>query len=332
MKSLIKTSMTIISVATLSILTACGGGGGGGDGSDNNSSADRSFDDSQVLLALATTQKSSSNTSSGLSISARDATSTTFIPNIKFDGQHATRWDPEKSGPIPVYYNSDASQAQISVIKASIDDIEYHMGMVGKLFTLKNASESAVNEAYYNSSSANRYKTRSVRFVQTVDNYGFGRGITPDAPSTQNTIGCNANTVLPTQGNPWFGWSYYGTINVGTPNEHQFDQYELNPAYEKFVSNDSAPTSSLDRTVVIRIDFNGNCPNRNLQSIVIHELGHVLGLYQHFDGFGAGTGCGNLAICPTPFYRVLNTLYRSPLGASLVNVTPQPAVVSQVSW
>lgn len=53
---------------------------------------------------------------------------------------------------------------------------------------------------------------------------------------------------------------------------------------------------------------NSSCSNR-WKEIIVHELGHALGLRSHFQGFGIG-----LAVDPARFNPVLKTLYTNPVG------------------
>lgn len=63
---------------------------------------------------------------------------------------------------------------------------------------------------------------------------------------------------------------------------------------------------------------NSNCAP--FKELIVHELGHTLGLSQHFDGFGQGN-CSGVAICQDRFYPVLKTLYGNAPGTYFQNLT-----------
>jgi hypothetical protein len=68
------------------------------------------------------------------------------------------------------------------------------------------------------------------------------------------------------------------------------------------------------------IDIDLSNPNCSpLQPLIVHELGHALGLSEHFDGFGLGNCSG--ALCQEPFYRVLKTLYANPPGTPFASLS-----------
>lgn len=68
----------------------------------------------------------------------------------------------------------------------------------------------------------------------------------------------------------------------------------------------------------IDIDLaNPNCTP--VEPLLVHELGHALGLSEHFDGFGRGNCSG--AFCQEPFYRVLKTLYANPPGTPFAGLS-----------
>lgn len=72
--------------------------------------------------------------------------------------------------------------------------------------------------------------------------------------------------------------------------------------------------TSVNPRPVFNVDINfndGACAP--LEPLVEHELLHALGLSNHFDGFGEGSGGNcNGAICTDRAYPVLKTLYSNP--------------------
>ncbi len=75
---------------------------------------------------------------------------------------------------------------------------------------------------------------------------------------------------------------------------------------------DSSPLIDPRTTFNVDVDFsNANCAP--LEPLVEHELLHALGLTNHFDGFGQGSGGNcNGALCTDRAYPVLKTLYANP--------------------
>jgi hypothetical protein len=75
---------------------------------------------------------------------------------------------------------------------------------------------------------------------------------------------------------------------------------------------DSSPLIDPRTTFNVDVDFsNANCAP--LEPLVEHELLHALGLTNHFDGFGEGSGGNcNGALCTDRAYPVLKTLYANP--------------------
>jgi len=59
-----------------------------------------------------------------------------------------------------------------------------------------------------------------------------------------------------------------------------------------------------------------------MEPLVEHELVHALGLTNHFDGFGQGSGGNcNGAICTDRTYPVLKALYANPPMTVISNMT-----------
>lgn len=59
-----------------------------------------------------------------------------------------------------------------------------------------------------------------------------------------------------------------------------------------------------------------------MEPLVEHEFVHALGLTNHFDGFGQGSGGNcNGAICTDRTYPVLKALYANPPMTVISNMT-----------
>ncbi|MFM0646121.1 hypothetical protein PQR14_17480 [Paraburkholderia bryophila] len=84
---------------------------------------------------------------------------------------------------------------------------------------------------------------------------------------------------------------------------------------------DSSPLIDPRPTFNVDVDFsNANCAP--FEPLVEHELVHALGLTNHFDGFGQGSGGNcNGAICTDRTYPVLKTLYGNPPMTVIGNMT-----------
>jgi hypothetical protein len=84
---------------------------------------------------------------------------------------------------------------------------------------------------------------------------------------------------------------------------------------------DSSPLIAPRPTFNVDVDFsNANCAP--FEPLVEHELVHALGLTNHFDGFGQGSGGNcNGAICTDRTYPVLKTLYANPPMTVISNMT-----------
>ncbi len=76
----------------------------------------------------------------------------------------------------------------------------------------------------------------------------------------------------------------------------------------------NAGPPSLSTRLYVNLD-NPQCTAT--AAIVIHELGHALGLGSHFAGFGFDDGSDN----QQDFYDVLATLYSVPIGTAKASIT-----------
>lgn len=83
---------------------------------------------------------------------------------------------------------------------------------------------------------------------------------------------------------------------------------------------DSSPLINPRTTFNVDVDFsNANCAP--FEPLVEHELLHALGLTNHFDGFGQGSGGNcNGALCTDRAYPVLKTLYANPPMTVIANM------------
>ncbi|WCM23177.1 hypothetical protein NDK50_35080 [Paraburkholderia bryophila] len=83
----------------------------------------------------------------------------------------------------------------------------------------------------------------------------------------------------------------------------------------------SSPLIDPRATFNVDVDFsNANCAP--MEPLVEHELLHALGLTNHFDGFGEGSGGNcNGALCTDRAYPVLKTLYANPPMSVIANMT-----------
>jgi hypothetical protein len=97
----------------------------------------------------------------------------------------------------------------------------------------------------------------------------------------------------------------YGTSYV-PPGSTNYTGYCANVATGPSIGNVIQPDSSngIGSSPVYVNLGNGHCDVK--QAIVTHELGHALGLANHFDGFGTGEAIS------TAFWDVLATLYGNP--------------------
>ena len=84
---------------------------------------------------------------------------------------------------------------------------------------------------------------------------------------------------------------------------------------------DSSQLIDPRTTFNVDVDFsNANCAP--LEPLVEHELLHALGLTNHFDGFGQGSGGNcNGALCTDRAYPVLKTLYANPPMTAISSMT-----------
>lgn len=74
----------------------------------------------------------------------------------------------------------------------------------------------------------------------------------------------------------------------------------------------SSPLIDPRTTFNVDVDFS-NTACAPMEPLVEHELLHALGLTNHFDGFGEGSGGNcNGALCTDRAYPVLKTLYSNP--------------------
>jgi hypothetical protein len=99
--------------------------------------------------------------------------------------------------------------------------------------------------------------------------------------------------------------------------------YSINPpmASDWQAEVDSSPLIDPRATFNVDVDFsNANCAP--LEPLVEHEMLHALGLTNHFDGFGEGSGGNcNGALCTDRAYPVLKTLYANPPMSVIANMT-----------
>ena len=66
-----------------------------------------------------------------------------------------------------------------------------------------------------------------------------------------------------------------------------------------------------------RISLDGAACTANVD-VTIHEFGHALGMFEHFQNFGEGGPIGEL------FWRVLRTIYRNGIGTPAADIVLAP--------
>lgn len=87
------------------------------------------------------------------------------------------------------------------------------------------------------------------------------------------------------------------------------------PNQPGYPANFMIAPGEISARLYVNLDNPGYCTAS--ADVVIHELGHALGLGAHFQGFGNGPPISD------DFWRVLATLYKNPIGTPTANIVVQ---------
>ncbi|MBN3823670.1 hypothetical protein G3O00_08560 [Burkholderia sp. Ac-20384] len=263
-----------IAVAAVS-LAACGGGGG----SSNNSSG---------------TQTSSSSNGASSPVVPTDAQILADIATSQSTTSNTPIWD--------------TSQAYGSVgnpYKGGVDGVHSYRWNIerdGLIPVLDTSNRPELTTALNNLEAA-AGKTLFNRLPATTNPASVTRGVifNNQTPPTQGTSEPNNCGELYANKQNMFG-------------EWVDPAYSIDPplAADWQAEVDSSPLIDPRATFNVDVDFsNANC--QPFEPLVEHELLHALGLTNHFDGFGEGSGGNcNGALCTDRAYPVLKTLYANP--------------------
>lgn len=271
-----------VAVMLAAALAACGGGGGGSDNSN--------------------TQTSSSGNGASAAVVPTDAQ---ILANI------ATSQSTTSNTPI-----WDTSQAYGSVgnpYKGGVDGVHSYRWNIerdGPIPILDASSRPELTTALNNLEAA-AGRTLFNRLPASTSSASVTRGIifNNETPPTQGSSPNNCGEVYANKQNT-FGLWVDPTYSIDPP---------LSSDWQAEV--DSSPLIDPRTTFNVDVDFsNANCAP--LEPLVEHELLHALGLTNHFDGFGEGSGGNcNGALCTDRAYPVLKTLYANPPMSVIANMT-----------
>ncbi len=132
---------------------------------------------------------------------------------------------------------------------------------------------------------------------------------------TSGRIALTETNTQPSSGG-YIRVSYLTSYVPQNPTSSTYASYCANVSTGPYLPNIITPDYSTGtfNNVVAYVNLgNGYC--NVVQDIVTHEVGHALGLYGHFEGFGNGD-----AISPD-FWDVLTTIYSNPVGTPFSTLT-----------
>lgn len=270
-----KTKLAVAVTAVL--LAACGGGGGGSSGSGSGTQASASPDSGASSPVVPTDAQ----------IVADIATSQATTSNT------------------PIWDVSQAYGAVGNPYKGAVDGVHSYRWNIerdGLIPVLDTSGRSELTTALNNLEAA-AGKTLFNRLPSTTNPASLERGVifNNQTPPTQGATEQNNCGEL-----------YANTQNMFS--EWVDPTYSIDPplAADWQAEVDSSPLINPRSTFNVDVDFNNaNC--KPFEPLVEHELLHALGLTNHFDGFGQGSGGNcNGALCTDRAYPVLKTLYANP--------------------
>ncbi|WP_234775348.1 hypothetical protein [Paraburkholderia tropica] len=266
-------------------LAACGGGGGSGNSGSGNSQA-----------SSPTGGASSSVVPSDAQILADIATSQSTTTNT------------------PIWDTSQAYGAVGNPFKGTVDgqhSYRWNIERDGLIPILDTSGRPELTMALNNLEAA-AGKTLFIRLPSTTNPAQLERGVifnnqTPPTQGTSEPNNC--------------GQLYANRQNLFS--EWVDPTYSIDPplASDWQAEVDSGPLIDPRTTFNVDVDFsNANCAP--FEPLLEHELLHALGLTNHFDGFGEGSGGNcNGALCTDRAYPVLKTLYANPTMTVISSMT-----------
>lgn len=265
------------------LLAACGGGGGSGGSNGGSQASSASTASSPVVPTDA-------------QILADIATSQSTTSNT------------------PVWDTSQAYGAVGNPYKGNVDGVHSYRWNIERdgLIPILDTSGRPELTTALNNLEASTGKTLFNRLPATTNPASVTRGIVfnNETPPTQGSSEPNNCGEVYANKQNMFGLWVDPTYSIDPPLASDW-QAEVN----------SSPLIDPRTTFNVDVDFgNANCVP--LEPLVEHELLHALGLTNHFDGFGEGSGGNcNGALCTDRAYPVLKTLYANPPMTAIANMT-----------
>lgn len=275
----------ISSLALCVTLTACGGGGGDGDAPSNNNSGGGTLNltDAQVRTYLQTSQAANIVPYWDTSV----VPSTPLAPAAAgvVDSSKTYRWSVENGDLIPIKDATNSSSASAYITQA-LDEIEQQLGkQIFDRISLANVPVANVPRGII---------IRNVALSGNTDGVSNNCGhyhVSDLSFSAYYLLIDATQTMSPMVSADW-------------ENAMSDVNYSLRP--QSYV------------------DVNFSSPSCGpFKELVVHELGHALGLNNHFDGFGQGSCSNGAAVCASAFYQVLKALYNNPVATTYSSLVVQ---------
>jgi len=264
------------------VLAACGGGGGNSNGSS---------------------QTNSSSSGASSSVVPTDAQVRADIATSQGTTSNTPIWD-----------TSQAYGAVGNPYKGGVDGVHSYRWNIERdgLIPVLDTSGRPELTAALNNLEAAIGKMLFNRLPATTNSASVTRGIVfnNETPPTQGSSEPNNCGEVYANKQNMFGLWVDPTYSIDPPLASDW-QAEV----------DSGPLIDPRATFNVDVDFsNANCAP--FEPLVEHELLHALGLTNHFDGFGEGSGGNcNGALCTDRAYPVLKTLYANPPMSVIANMT-----------
>lgn len=265
--------LTAIAFASTIALTACGGGGGGGSDSSNSGG---------------------NTTTSTTPIVPTDAQILADIAISQSTASNTPVWNTSQP------YNSVGNPYTGNV--DGVHSYRWNIERDGLIPVLDNSGRPEVATALTNlETAAGKQLFNRLPAGTTVASMTRGLVINNAVPPTQGATEPNN----------------CGQVYASTQNMFSLwvdPSYSINPPLSADWQAQVNSSPLINPRTVFNVDINfGVTACAPMEPLVEHEMFHALGLSNHFDGFGEGSGGNcNGAICTDRAYPVLKTLYANP--------------------